>query len=198
MIARFLFLLALAPVTAAQAQVAPDLTPVVCAWNSFTPERQAQLRNAFVADSSGQDRVLSHNNPGAQETQAAARACGLNYSPTQIADLSGALGYKATDEMARMGIANRGLLKPEIVDRAVAKLSDERRATIGDRLACPGTATLQIQWDDSLISAMRRTGIRIVDGRTVALIAIAMYAVVAEEGFMRRIAGTAPACAPPD
>jgi hypothetical protein len=184
----------LVTVSSAQAQVVPDLTPIKCAWSQFTPERQKQLRDSYVVDNSGDSRVLQHQKPGIEETRAAANACTLNYTPTQLEDLRGALGYKSNEELARMGIEARGLLKPDIVDRAVAKLNDHRRSEIGDGLACSDGVSLKRDWDRALVNAMRRTGIRIVDGRTVALIAIAMYGVVAQEGYMRRINGTAPPC----
>lgn len=198
MISRISFLLLLATATAAHAQVAPDLTPVKCAWASMTPEQQKALRDAFVVDNRGRGRTLTYSVPTEAETDAAARACKLSYSIAQLAEFAHALGRKSQEELSRMGINARGILKDEIVDRALTKLSDDRRQEIGNLLACPDHNRIETWWDDSLLSAMRRTGIKIMDGRTVALIALAMYGVLGQEGNMRRINGTNPPCPPPE
>jgi hypothetical protein len=74
-------------------------------------------------------------------------------------------------------------------------MKDERRAEIGDRFACPDVS-MDRTWDRSLISAIRRTGTKTVDGPSVAYVGIAMYSIMAQEGFMRRILGTNPPCPP--
>lgn len=194
MVRRVLFVLLLATAGAAQAQVPPDLTPVKCAWASFTPQQQERLRNAFVIDNKANQ--YRHNRPTDQETAAAAQVCKLPYTPAQLGELSGALGYKAREEVSRMGVTARGLVKAQLIDRAVENLDDERRAEIGDRLACPGKYTMEAQWDRSVISAIRRTGTKTMDGVSVSLIGLGVYAIVAQEGHMRRILGTNPPCPP--
>lgn len=72
----------------------------------------------------------------------------------------------------------------------------DRRAEIGDRFACPGSFVMDRTWDRSLISAIRRTGTKTVDGPSVAFVGIAMYSIMAQEGHMRRILGANPACPP--
>lgn len=189
-----LFLLLL---TTATAHAAPDLTPVRCAWSALAPERQQSLRNSVTIDNSQPDFIYNkHNLPLPRETESAAASCKLNYTPVQLDELSLALGYKAREEVARMGLAARGVIKPHIVDRAVGNMDDDRRAEIGDVLACPNTM-MDSAWDRSLISAIRRAGTRAVDGPSVAYVGMAMYAIMAQEGYMRRILGTGRPCGAP-
>jgi hypothetical protein len=194
--ARTLLLLffVLATAGTASAQAAPDLSPVKCAWGSFTPQQQERLRNAFAIDNKANQ--YRHERPTEAETAAAARACKLTYSATQLDELSDALGWKAREEVSRMGVTARGLVKAELIDRAVSNLDDERRAEIGDRLACPGGYTMESEWDRSVIRAIRRTGTKTMDGVSVSLIGLGVYAIVAQEGHMRRILGTNPPCVP--
>ncbi|MDZ4867102.1 MAG: hypothetical protein SGI91_07270 [Alphaproteobacteria bacterium] len=196
MVGRVLFVLLLATVGTSRAQVPPDLTPVKCAWASFTPQQQERLRNAFVVDN--KTNQYRHNRASDRETAAAAQACKLTYGPAQLGELAGALGYKAREEVSRMGISARGLVKAQLIDRAVENLRDERRAEIGDRLACPGGYTMESEWDRSVIMAIRRTGTKTMDGVSVSLIGLGVYAIVAQEGHMRRILGTNPPCPPPE
>lgn len=196
MLVRILTCLFLMFPAAAHAENAVDLSPVKCSWAQLSPDQQERLRNAFSVDSAGSGRVLRFVAPGSQETRTAAAACNLPYNASQLTELGYALGAKAAEEVGRMGVANRELLKPDIIDRALEKMHEGKRQIIGDFMACPGMGAIYDEWDQSLISAMRRTRIRIVDGRTVALIAIAMYSIMSEEGYMRRINGTAPPCEP--
>jgi hypothetical protein len=186
-----LFVLLLASAGAASAGSAPDLTPVKCAWGSFTPQQQERLRNAFAIDNKANQ--YRHERPTAAETAAAARTCKLTYTSTQLGDLSSALGWKAREEVSRMGVTARGLVKAELIDRAVNNLDDDRRTEIGDILACPGGYTMKSEWDRSVIRAIRRTGTKTMDGVSVSLIGLGVYAIIAQEGHMRRILGAAPA-----
>lgn len=194
MIGQVLFGLFLATAGAADAQVAPDLTPVKCAWASLTPQQQERLRNAFTIDNKANQ--YRHYRPTDAETAAAAQACKLAYTSIQLDELSGALGYKAREEVSRMGVTARGLVKAELIDRAVNNLDDDRRAEIGDRLACPGGYTMESEWDRSVIRAIRRTGTKTMDGVSVSLIGLGVYAIVGQEGHMRRVLGTNPPCLP--
>lgn len=194
---RLLFLALLATAGEVHAQAAPDLAPVKCAWGTFTPQQQQALRNSVAIDNSRPDAIYyKHDRPTQDETAKAATACRLEYTAVQLDDLSQALGYKAREEVARMGLAARGVIKPHIVDRAVDNMEDERRAEIGNTFACP-SARMDGAWDRSLISAIRRTGTKAVDGPSVAYVGMAMYAIMAQEGFVRRILGTNPPCPPP-
>jgi hypothetical protein len=193
---RLLFLVLLATAGATGAQAAPDLTPVKCAWGNLTPQKQQALRNSVTIDNSRADAVYyKHNRPTQHETATAATSCKLEYTAAQLDDLSQALGYKAREEVARMGLAARGVIKAPIVDRAVDSMEEERRAEIGNAFACPN-ARMDGNWDRSLIRAIRRTGTRAVDGPSVAYVGMAMYAIMAQEGFVRRILGTNPPCEP--
>jgi hypothetical protein len=189
-----LFLVLLATAGAAHAQPAPDLTPVRCAWSSFTPQQQERLRNAFAIDNKANQ--YRHERPTDVETAAAAKTCKLTYTATQLGQLSSALGWKAREEVSRMGVTARGLVKAGLIDRAVNNLDDDRRAEIGDLLACPGGYTMESEWDRSVIRAIRRTGTKTMDGVSVTLIGLGVYAIVAQEGHMRRILGANPTCPP--
>ena len=164
-----------------------------CAWSHFSPAQQERLRNAFKVNNTTTSVVLEYTSPASDETAAAALACGLSYDAAQLEKLGHALGGKAGEEAARMGAANRGVIKPGTIDRALASMHEDKRRTIGDALSCGG-ANILSEWDQAVIGAMRRTNLRIVDGRTVSLIAVAMFATFLQEGYMRRIAGTAAPC----
>lgn len=193
---RLLLLVLLATVGGAHAQAAPDLTPVKCAWGTFTPQQQLALRNSVAIDNSKADAIYyRHDVPTQPETAKAATSCKLEYTSAQLNDLSQALGYKAREEVARLGLAARGVIRAHIVDRAVDNMEDERRAEIGNAFACPN-ARMDGAWDRSLISAIRRTGTKAVDGPSVAYVGMAMYAIMAQEGFLRRVLGTNPPCKP--
>lgn len=196
MVGRILFLLLLATAGVAHAEPPPDLTPVKCTWGAFTPEQQKRLRDAFIIDNSA--NTYQHKRPSDEETFAAAQICKLAYSMPQITELAGALGWKAREEVSRMGITARGLVKPALIDRAVGNLDDDRRLEIGDRLACPNGYTMERSWDGSVISAIRRTGTKTMDGPSVAYIGLGVYAILAQEGHMRRINGANPSCPPPN
>lgn len=192
-----LLLASLGTASQAQAQAAPDLAPVKCAWGAFTPQQQQALRNSVTIDNSKADAIhYKHDLPTQIEAAKAATSCRLEYSVVQLGNLSQALGYKAREEVARMGLAARGVIRAQIVDRAVDIMDEERRAEIGNVLACPN-ARMEGAWDRSLISAIRRTGTKAVDGPSVAYVGMAMYAIMAQEGFVRRILGTNPPCPPP-
>jgi hypothetical protein len=193
---RLLFLVLLATAGVANAQGAPDLTPVKCAWGTFTAQQQQALRNSVVIDNSKADAIYyKHDRPTQHETARAATSCKLEYTPAQLDNLSQALGYKAREDVARLGLAARGVIRAHIVDRAVGNMEDDRRAEIGNAFACPN-ARMDGAWDRSLISAIRRTGTKAVDGPSVAYVGMAMYAIMAQEGFVRRILGTNPPCPP--
>lgn len=191
-----LLLLFLATADMASAQATPDLTPVKCAWGTLTPQQQQALRNSVTIDNSQKDAIYyRHDRPTQHETAKAAASCKLEYTAAQLDALSQALGYRAREQVARMGLAARGVIKAHIVDRALDNMDAERRAQIGDTLACPD-ARMDSGWDRSLISAIRRTGTKAVDGPSVAYVGMAMYAIMAQEGFFRHIIGTNPPCAP--
>ena len=96
--------------------------------------------------------------------------------------------------VGRMGVATRGVLQSDAVDRALERMHAGKRQIIGDALSCPDESTIRSEWDQSLISGMRRARFTTVDGRRVALVAIAMYSIMTQEGHMRRINGTSPSC----
>jgi hypothetical protein len=172
----------------------PDLAPVRCTWAQLPAQLQEKLRNSVTIDNRSKDVVLyRHGRPPAAETIKAVEACRLAFTGSQIDQLSSALGYKAREEVARMGLAARGAVKAHIVDRAVGNLDDDRRVEIGDTLACPNT-TMDYRWDRSVIRAIRRTGTKTFDGPSVAFVGMAVYAIVAQEGFMRLVLGAAPNC----
>lgn len=188
-----LFLISLALSGAAQAAPPPDLAPVKCTWAALPPELQRSLRDSVTIDNSNKQYVqYRHDVPTEAEAMRAAQSCKLTYSIDQLGQLIGALGYKAREEVARMGLAARGVIKAHIVDRAVSLMDEDRRAEIGDALSC---GTMRYEWDNSLISAIRRSGTKAVDGPSVAYVGMAMYAIMAQEGFIRRVGG-APRCPP--
>jgi hypothetical protein len=169
----------------------PDLTPVRCAWAAFTPEQQKRLRDAFQIDNA--ENVYRHARPSDEETYRAAQSCKLDYTMKQITLLAGALGWRAREEVSRLGIAARGLVKPDLIDRALSNLDEDRRVEIGDRLACPNYK-IESGWDRSVIRAIRRTGTKTMDGPSVAYIGLGVFAITAQEGYMRRVLGTNAAC----
>jgi hypothetical protein len=188
-----LFLLLLSMTAVAQAAPPPDLAPVTCAWTALPPELQKRLRDSVTIDNRTPPYTLyTHDLPTDHEVARAAQACNLNYATHRLIHLAGALGYRAREEVARSGLAARGVIRANVVDRAVGLMDEDRRIEIGDTLSC---GAMNYEWDRSVISAIRRAGTKAVDGASVAYVGMAMYAIMAQEGFMRRVAG-GPLCPP--
>jgi hypothetical protein len=50
------------------------------------------------------------------------------------------------------------------------------------------------EWDQSLKGAVRRANLRFKDGRAYSWVSLGAYAVMAEEGAVRRMNGNADGC----
>ncbi len=180
-----------APASAAEAV---DMTPVTCGWSQLSQSEQTELREAFSAGQTHTAMILQYTSPTAAQVQRVMQACHLTFNDAQAGYYALALGRKAAEELARWGIDHRGAIKSAMVDKSLAQMHPGKRVMIGDALSCTPSAKILGEWDQSVISAMRRAYVKTVDGRTVALMGIAMFSVFAQEGYMRRIAGTAPPC----
>jgi hypothetical protein len=170
-----------------------DLSPLACAWGQLSLEEQTQLRDAFKAEDTGGDILLHYPAAPAELVQRVATACNLSYSQEQMNSFAGALGAKGAEELARLGVGNRKAIEPSMIDKTVASMHEGKRVVIGDALSC-GENHITREWDNSAKRAMGRAGVRSVDGRSVALLSLAMFSVFNQEGHMRRINGEATGC----
>jgi hypothetical protein len=177
----------------ASAEATPDLSPLACAWGQLSVEEQTQLREAFKTEDTGGDILLHYSAAPTELVHRAATACSLSYSQEQMNSLAGALGAKGAEELARWGIDKRKAIEPALIDKTVASMHEGKRVIIGDALSC-GENHISREWDNAAKRAMGRAGVRSVDGRSVALLSLAMFSVFNQEGHMRRINGEASGC----
>ncbi|MBL9098370.1 MAG: hypothetical protein JNK07_15680 [Alphaproteobacteria bacterium] len=178
----------------AVAEGAPDLAPLTCAWDKLPPDEQTRLRDEFKVDIKDGGFTLHFAAPTAPAAAGeAARACQLNLAPPQLEHLALGLARHAAAQKARKGVADKGE-KPESVDVALEKMNEGKRETIGNKLACPGPHDSVDEWDNSVKGAVRRANLRFKDGRAYSWVSLGLYAVMAEEGAVRRMNGTADAC----
>jgi hypothetical protein len=94
---------------------------------------------------------------------------------------------------AGQGIADHGG-SASAIEQALAKMHEGKREAIGNAMACPGPHAMVGEWDESVKSAVRKANLRFEDGRAYPFVALALYAVMAEEGAMRRVAGAVEPC----
>jgi hypothetical protein len=172
---------------------ATDLSPLACAWGQLSTDEQTQIRESFKTEDTGGDILLHYPTAPVELARRAATACNLNYTETQINQLAAALGAKGAEELARWGIGKRGAIEAALVDKTVASIHEGKRVRIGDALSC-GENHISREWDNSVVRAMTRAGIRSVDGRSIALLSLTMFSIYNQEGHMRRINGETSAC----
>lgn len=182
--------IALAPIAVAEG--VPDLGPLNCAWDKLPAEEQARLKEEFKVELAG-GFTLYFGEPNAAAVADAARACQLTLAPPQLEHLGLALSRRAAEEKAKKGISDKGE-KPEAIQTALAKMNEGKREVIGNKFGCPGTHAGVSEWDESVRNAMRRANLRFKDGRAYAWVSLGLYAVMAEEGAIRRMNGQAEAC----
>jgi hypothetical protein len=178
----------------AVAESAPDLAPLTCTWEKLSPEEQSRLRDEFKVEIKHGGFTLHFAAPTAPASAGeAACACELNLTPPQLEHLAFGLARHAAAQKARKGVADRGE-KPESIDVALGKMNEGKRETIGNKFACPGPHNSVDEWDNSVKGAVRRANLRFKDGRAYSWVSLGLYAVMAEEGAIRRMNGKADAC----
>lgn len=171
----------------------PDMTGLQCAWEKLAESEQRRLTDAFKVDlrEGGFTIHFASADTGAA-TQAAA-ACALNLAPGQADHLALALSRRAAEEEAKKGISDKGE-DPKALRTALGKMHQGKREVMGDALGCPGPHSMVTEWDESLKGAIRRANLRFKDGRAYAWVSLGVYAIVAQEGALRRMVGKASAC----
>lgn len=187
------FFTALAIFSTIAASAAADTSPVGCAWDKLPTAEQERLRKEFKVEIRDGGFTILFANPDAAATADAAQQCQLNSTPTQIENLALGLARHAAVEKARKGIADKGE-DPASLEKALAKVHEGKRETIGNRLACPGPHDMVGEWDQSLKSAIGKARLGFKDARAYSWVSLGLYAIMAEEGAMRRMAGKAGAC----
>lgn len=174
-------------------QAATDLSPIGCAWDKLPVAEQARLRDEFKVALKDASFDIIFANPDAALASDAAGQCQLNITPAQTEHLALGLARRAAEEKAKKGIADRGE-NPASIQTTLAKMHEGKREMIGDTLACPGPHAMVHEWDESLKGAARRANLRFKDGRAYSFVFLALYAIMAQEGSMRRMSGAAGAC----
>lgn len=183
--------IALSPLAVAEG--APDLSPLACAWGKLPDAEQSRLRDEFKVELGDGGFTLHFGAPNPNTAAETARECQLNLAPPQVEQLALALARRAAEEKARKGIAEKGE-KPESIQTALGKMHEGKREMIGNKYGCPGSHTSVSEWDESVKGAVRRANLRFKDGRAYAWVSLGLYAVMAEEGAIRRMSGKADAC----
>lgn len=186
-------LLSIALSAPAVAEGAPDLSPLACAWGKLPDSEQTRLRDEFKVDLGDGGFTLNFGTANPTATADAARECQLNLAPPQVEQLALALSRRAAEEKARKGIADKGE-KPDSIQTALEKMHEGKREMIGNKYGCPGSHPSVKEWDESVKGAVRRANLRFKDGRAYAWVSLGLYAVMAEEGAIRRMSGKADAC----
>jgi len=177
----------------AVAESVPDLSPLACAWGKLPDAEQSRLRDEFKVELGDGGFTLHFGAPNPNTAVDAARECQLNLAPPQVEQLALALARRAAEEKARKGIAEKGD-KADSIQTALGKMHEGKREMIGNKYGCPGSHTSVSEWDESVKGAVRRANLRFKDGRAYAWVSLGLYAVMAEEGAIRRMSGNADAC----
>jgi hypothetical protein len=186
-------LLSIAIATPAVADDAPDLSPLACAWDKLPAAEQARLSEEFKVELLDGSFKLHFGVADAANSANAAQQCNLNLTAAQVEHLSAGLARRAGEMKAKKGIADRGE-NPESIQIVLGKMHEGKREVIGDRLSCPGPHAMVKDWDQSMKGALRRANLRFQDGRAYSWVSLGVYAVMAEEGAVRRMAGKADGC----
>jgi hypothetical protein len=168
-------------------------SPVGCAWDKLPVTEQTRLRDEFKVELREGGFTILFANLGAATAAEAARQCQLNTSPAQNENLALGLARHAAVEKAKQGIADRGE-DPGALQKALAKVHEGKRETIGNRLGCPGPHDMVGEWDSSIKGAIRKANLGFKDGRAYSWVSLGLYAMMAEEGTTRRMAGMTDAC----
>jgi len=176
----------------AVAEGAPDLSPLTCAWGKLPPTEQARLIDEFKVDL-GDGFTLHFGTANPAATAEAASACQLNLAPPQLEHLGLGLARHAAEERAKRGITEKGE-KPEAIALALKEMNSGKREVIGDKYGCPGPHRSVAEWDRSVGNAVNRARLRFRDQRALAWVSLGLYAAMAKEGAVRRMAGKAGAC----
>lgn len=188
--AAILLPLALAVPAAADA---PDLSPLACAWDKLPASEQTHLIDDFKVELLEGSFKLHFGMADAASSAEAAHQCNLTLATAQVEHLALGLAQRAADLNARKEFSNHGE-NPESIQVVLGKMHEGKHETIGDRLSCPGPHAMISEWDRSLKGAVRRANLRFQDGRAYSWVLRGAYAVMAEEGAVRRMAGKAEGC----
>jgi hypothetical protein len=188
-----LILASIALPVSAVAEDAPDLSPLACAWGKLPNPEQTRLLDEFKVQLGDGGFTLHFGAPNPNTAADAARECQLTLAPPQVEQLAIALSRRAAEEKARKGISDKGE-KPQAIQTALEKMHEGKREMIGNKYGCPGSHASVSEWDESVKGAVRRANLRFKDGRAYAWVSLGLYAVMAQEGAIRRMSGKADAC----
>jgi hypothetical protein len=175
------------------AQAAPDLSPIGCAWDKLPAAEQSRLIDSFKVELKDKTFTLFYAQADVASATEAAHQCQLTVSPAQAEHLALALSRRGGEERAKKGIAERGE-SVDSVQKALAKVHEGKREVIGNRLGCPGPHVRVIDWDESIRNAIRKANLGFNNGRAYAFVTLALYAIMGQEGAMRRMAGGGESC----
>lgn len=171
----------------------PDTSGLTCAWGKLGETEQKRLIDEFEVELREGGFSIHFAKADAGSATQAAAACTLTLAPGQADHLALALSRHAAEQKAKKGIADKGE-DPQALRTALGKMHEGKREVIGDALGCPGPHSMVTEWDESLKGAIRRANLRFKNGRAYAWVSLGLYAIVAQEGALRRMAGKASAC----
>lgn len=177
----------------AAAESVPDLSPLTCAWDKLSAEERARLTDEFKVELNDGGFTLYFGAPNPAATNDAARECQLNLAPPQLEHLGLALARRGAEEKAKSGITEKGE-NPETIRTALGKMNEDKREIIGNKIGCPGPHPRVTAWDQSVASAVRRANLRFKNDRARAWVSLGLYAIMGQEGAIRRMSGQADAC----
>lgn len=175
--------------SAAPMQAMADVSPLGCAWDKLSAAEQERLRDGFRVNIKDTTFTLFFGSPDATAAAGAAQSCQLTVTPAQSEALATALSRHAAVEKAKAGITDKGE-NPAAIQTALEKMHEGKREIIGNALSCPGPHNSVGEWEESVKGAIRRASLHFKNSRAFAWVSLGVYANMAEEGAMRRFAGT--------
>ena len=186
-------ILAASLATSGAALAAPDLSPLACVWSKLPATEQDRLRAGFKVDLGRGNFTLSFAAGDPAPAFDAMQQCQLTLDTPKSKALAEGLSRHAAALQAKLGILDRGE-KPESVELALDKMHEGKRELIGDSLSCPGPHSVAREWDSSVASGIGRAKLQLRHQSAKPWVSLAMYAVMAEEGAARRMAGQTEPC----
>jgi hypothetical protein len=177
----------------AATSVAADTSPIGCAWDKLPEAERQRLIDEFKVDLKDNGFTILFANHDTAKATEAANQCALSTTPAQNENLALGLSRHAALEKSIKGISSKGE-DPAAIGIALDKMIEGKRERIGDKLSCPGPHERVTEWDGSIKNAIKRANVRFTDQRAYSWLSLGLYASMAEEGALRRMAGRAGAC----
>lgn len=165
-----------------------------CAWGALSDaERESMILGGATEHTNKTITVVLPGIPETADMRAIASKCATRDDDDTVLAMASGLVWRAREEAARRTIGRLGR-DPSVVETVLSKLFAVRRVQMGDALACPGHVRINPDWDRSVAAAIRMTRDNSINRGVYSLTALSVYAVTAQEGAERRLAGRATPC----